>query len=96
MNKKSFLKKSGIGTAILAGALNMSAANGSGDLKQGVLVSKNDKTATIRDCETGKAITLAYASEESRLFLVGESIGYNRGLLVEHYPNVIGCGFFHS
>ena len=96
MKKSSLLKRSGIGAAMLAGTLNVSATDGPGDLQQGVLISKTDRTATIQDCETGRAITVGYASEDSKLFLVGENIGYNRGLLIEHYPNQIGCGFYHS
>ena len=94
-------KETLVAGALLLGVLG-AKANEPGELGKGVLVSKDDRGAVVRDCSTERLITVQYGTPESHTFLVGETIGFKyaegqqQAIMVEHYPAADGCTFYHS
>jgi len=104
MKKQDSLKKVMLtGVALVASVISASAQSrpvSSQDLREGVLVSKDKATITVKECKTGLLLTLD--DDASRSALVGDSVEFvyddtsARGRLVASYPGVKGCDFFHS
>jgi len=93
-------KETLLASALLLGAMATNAAPQ--ETEKGILVSKDDRGAVVRDCATERLITVRYGTPGSYTFLIGETVGYiytegqQIAVLTEHYPEAEGCGYYHS